>query len=136
MGHKLDIKKKDRVQLWKLSKAEMEYFKGRVEFWVDLLGMSEWKFNVENESVRHGDYRARFEWFRASHNVLITLNKIWDESPDDIQIDEVAFHEVFESVYFGPLRAIAMETRSPSHVDELTHTQVNRAEKTIFLAMR
>ena len=135
MGKIKKKNKKDR-QYWSLNNKDFSYFRGQVEYWRVELGIEDWDITVEKEAVQGGDYQARFQFWPNCRRVLVTLNMVWDEEPGNWQLDKVAFHEVFESVYFGKFRYMCREIYNDSYVDEVTHTSLIRAENTIFEVMR
>ena len=126
---------KKKKQLYKLTKAHLKFFAERVTHWEGALCTVDWQFVVHEEVVRPS-YRARYEVFDESGHIHIYLNTLLDRAPTLRELDEAAFHEVFESVYLSPLRWMAKSQYSFQVVEEVTHRAMARATNTIYEAMK
>jgi len=121
---------------YKISKKDSKYFKKRVKYWIKVLGCTDFEIEVRFEK-NDGDSLARYTLRESGACIGIWLNKNWDEKKSNKKaLDKVAFHEVFESTYLGPLRGFALASFNNVEIEIATHKSVRRAENTIFKAMK
>lgn len=119
-----------------LKQKDFRYFKKRVFYWQDALGLTDVEFLPHFKRQDDPGVLARYERYSKGGAIEIFLNDRIFRHPSKLMIDMTAFHEVFESGYFSELRAQAKGTYSDYEVEFHTHQAIRRAENTIFKAMR
>lgn len=121
---------------YKLTAKDFKYFKKRVYFWQDILGASHVKIYVFFKKNANEHNCASYERWTDAGTIKIELNTNWKGTKTKKELDDAAFHEVFEAVYLSGLRGLAKGTYSDFEVDQFTHQAVMMACNTIFKAMR
>ena len=117
-------------------KKAAKYFAERIYFWQKALGLTWMQIQVDTTDVNETvDYFANYEYASASGSVLIKINREV-LGHDKIDLDEYAFHEVFEMGYLGRLRSWSAESMAPRKIERETHRVVRAAENTIFEVLR
>ena len=113
----------------------VKLFTDKVFWWQKRLGFNEVEFFVFGR--KSNNYLASWNANSSGMCISIFYSTKWlgDQSIDDLEIDKVAFHEVFESQFHqigGSLHIFYSE----EHVAHMIHGIVRKAENAIYPVMK
>ena len=116
-------------------KRRIQYFTKRVFFWQKALGFTDVEMSV-GQQLRTD---ARASWYSemSARQISVYYSKHWIRATatNRLELDRVAFHEVYESQLYV-LRDMATDSNAERRVDEEVHLLVRRAENHIFPILR
>lgn len=117
---------------------DFKYFKARVEFWQKVFGGTPYEIFCMHIDNGNKHNHAKFEKWDDTATIKIYLNKEIDLEIciNKKQLDNIAFHEVFEALYLSTLRGMAKATYSNYEVEQATHKAVMMALNSIFKSLR
>lgn len=127
---------KSKPNTYKLTRKHLNYFRKRVRFWQNQLGIVDLEINAFWDTDPNANCLAQYHYSEADKLISICLAREWDIFPKDIEVDKAAFHEVFESGYLYPLRQMARTSWSEHEVNRATHSAVRKAEHSLFMELR
>ncbi len=125
-------------KIYRTTIKDFEYFVERVEFWQKVLGGTPYKIYCLHTDNGDKHNHAKFEKWDDVATIKIFLNKKVDSAIEinKKELDNTAFNEVLDALYFSTLRGQARGTYSDFEVDYATHKAVMMASNSIFKALR
>ena len=118
----------------KLTNKDFKYFKKRVKYWSKVLGCSDVKIVVNFTEHEDKNVNANYTRYSDCGSLVVNLNK--NSSAKMLELDQWAFHEIFEGIYLAELKWMSERRFSAELVDEEVHRSVRRAENTIYRRLR
>jgi hypothetical protein len=118
-----------------LTNEDFKYFCQCLEYWQEKLGCFDVSVIPEFKNLEDKEGLAEYARYEDCGTLIVRLNKEI-EKDFNIDLDRMAFHEIFEGIYLSDLRHMAQQTYSDWKVDRATHAAVKRAENTIYKAMK
>lgn len=120
----------------KLSDELFEWFKERVFYWKDQLGINHINIIVGKENLEDCNACVISPDRSTGHMTIFIGDPIADELADTYNVDKMAFHEVFEGGYFIEIGRLAAYSWRQDEIDHTVHRSVRCAESTIFEYMK
>ncbi|OGC77245.1 hypothetical protein A2619_04490 [candidate division WWE3 bacterium RIFOXYD1_FULL_39_9] len=90
---------------YKTTAQDFVRFKKEAEYWIERFGMFDIELCIEHCQTEE-DARAFATSDMESKTCCITLQKDWNATPEETEIEKIAFHEVLE-ILFGDLWYLA-----------------------------
>ena len=104
----LNLARTLKMKKHKVTERNVDYFRKRVEHWVEVWGMHDWEIDVESGTTEIGNM-AELETNCTAKFARIVLAKIWFIPPTQAELDSTAHHEVLE-LLIDPLRKYYIQT--------------------------